>query len=228
MNKSPEEIFNEKISLIYEFDKRSPVFVRVANTEIENNNVDKAIEILNTGLKSYFDYPTAYILLGKAYTLLGNYSLALKHYKKGSELIYAPQTLSYYVSEIDSIKQQRSFLDMSKRGQFYNEEENINQVDLFDDEEKIKSGIDDRLEELAVKISSVRMEASAPSKNVEEKFEKVEEHHVIISETLARIYEAQGEYKEAITVYSKLLKKHPDKVEDFTKRINEIKQKLED
>jgi hypothetical protein len=43
--------FNKKVNLIYEYNRNTPLFVKVAHTELEKNNIDEAIEILNTGLK---------------------------------------------------------------------------------------------------------------------------------------------------------------------------------
>jgi tetratricopeptide (TPR) repeat protein len=74
--------FNKKVSLIYEYNKNSPLFVRVANSELEKNNIDEAIEILDTGLRIFKEHPTANLLLGKAYALNGRYSDALGLFQK--------------------------------------------------------------------------------------------------------------------------------------------------
>ena len=48
----------------------------------------------------------------------------------------------------------------------------------------------------------------------------------IVSETLAKIYTTQGEFKEAISVYKKLKIKNPDKENYFDSKIAELKAKL--
>ena len=104
MTKSPAEIFNEKVSLIFEYDKSSPLFVRQANTEINNNNLDRAIEILTDGIKLYPDYPTAYILYFKALSLAGEYDKALSQIKIAGDLLHSRRTLEYYLKENENMK----------------------------------------------------------------------------------------------------------------------------
>ena len=118
MPKSSSEIFNEKVSLIYEYDKSSPLFVRMANIEIENNNLERATEILNGGIKQYPYYAAARLTLGRVLTLLGNYSQALKEFKTGCDLAHSKKTYEYYLKEIENIKRQRSLFESSSRSAF--------------------------------------------------------------------------------------------------------------
>jgi len=55
---------------------------------------------------------------------------------------------------------------------------------------------------------------------------EIPESSLIVSETLAKIYLAQGEIKEAIIIYEKLSKKEPSRLEYFSQRISELKSKL--
>ncbi len=236
MDKSTFEKFDEKVNLIYEYDKKSPLFIRVANTEINNNNVEKAIAILNQGIDNFPQYAAAYLLLGRAYMLLGNYSLALKNIKTGSDLIHSKQTYDYYLNEIEEIKKQRSFFEISKRaGLFTSEEKDVHedQSDLFNEKpaEELKSAedspIDERLEELAKEISSAKISEQMGETFVDDKpLKKISESHIIISDTLAKIYTAQGEYKEAIEIYGQLRQKNPEKLEYYNQKIEELKAKL--
>lgn len=235
MDKSSFEKFDEKVNLIYEYDKKSPLFIRVANTEINNNNVEKAIGIINQGLDDYPQYAAAYLLLGKAYMLLGNYSSALKNIKTGSDMIHSKQTYDFYLNEIEEIKKQRSFFGISKRTGFLSsedKEENENQTDFFMKETAVKENskaapIDERLDELAKEISSAKISENVGETYIEDKpFKKVTESHIIISDTLAKIYTAQGEYKEAIEIYSQLKQKNPEKLEYYNQKIEELKAKL--
>ncbi len=134
MSKNNKDIFNNKVSLIYEYDKKSPLFARMANTEIENNNVDRAIEILNYGLKIYPQYAVAYFILGRALTLIGEYGKALRSIKTGADLVQSPKTYEYYLREIESIKKQRSLFATTRRSAFLSDNfsEFENQPELFD------------------------------------------------------------------------------------------------
>ncbi len=268
MAKTSFEIFNDKVGLIYEYDKSSPLFVRKANTEITKNNVDEAIDILLHGLNKYPRYPTAYFVLGKAYTAKGQFKDAEEAYRKGAELIYFEPTYEFYKKEIDEIKAERSVFD-SERGSAFltnekhkvekeqstvfkkeiidEEKKDVEEIKLdvdevksdqtenvesniidFDDEiediPNIGKNLEERLDELANDLEAARMPEIDKSviNNVSTK-EFVEDDPMIVSETLAKIYEAQNEYTEAIKVYEKLILKHPDKKEEYTRRIMVLK-----
>lgn len=237
MDKTPTEIFNDKVSLICEYDKSSPLFVRQANTEIENNNVDRAIELLKSGIKLYPEYSTAYIILGRVYTLIGDYGRALQQIKIGSELIHSKRTYDYYLKEIENIKKQRSLFSESRGSAFIPEvkfPDDELQPGLFENEQsenksdKKTDNLDERLDQLAQEISSARItESSGEIKIPEIPTDDMSKISSIVSETLAKIYVAQGEYLEAINVYKKLIGKIPAKEEDFRRIIKELKSKLD-
>ena len=237
MNKSISEIFNNKVSLIYEYDKHSPLFVRMANTEIECNNVDKAIEILNNGIKSFPQYAAAYLLLGKAYMLMGNYGQALKNIKLGSDLIHSSKTYNYYLKELENLKKQRSLFEGSTRNIFMLDSElfvSTHEPNLFEGErakhenENDIQPVDDRLDQIAHEISHAKIpETSQPDLINEDPVEGFASSNLIVSETLAKIYIAQGELREAINVFRKLINKNPDKKEYYLTQISKLEADLE-
>ncbi|MHB1688014.1 MAG: tetratricopeptide repeat protein [Ignavibacteriaceae bacterium] len=235
MAKSSAEIFSEKVSLIFEYNKKSPLFVKMANTEIENNNVDKAIEVLQSGIKIYPQFSVAHLLLGKALSLIGNYTQALKSIKTGSDLIHSKKTYDYYLKEIENIRKQRSLFESNTKSAFLIDEDEKpkNQPDLFSEKEQAKThktktiSVDDRLDQLAREISSAKFpEASDNPSILETKAEDFSGANMIVSETLAKIFTAQGELKEAIEVYKKLIKKNPQKIEAYLKKIDELNKEL--
>lgn len=236
MTKSSTEIFNDKVSLIFEYDKSSPLFVRHANTEIDNNNVNRAIEILTGGIKRYPEYPTAYILYSKALMLIGEYGKALQQVKTACELLHSKKTYEYYLREIENIKKQRSLFASSRGSLFIPEpgfSEKEEQPDLFEqdfesEQSEEPSDIDERLGELAQEISTARI-IEPPDENISSEFGAggFAEGTTIVSETLAKIYVAQGEYKEAINVYEKLIYKTPAKREEYIQKIKELKSLLD-
>ncbi len=234
LTKSSSEIFNNKVSLIYEYDKHSPLFVKTANTEMEHNNIEKAINILNSGIKEYPQYSTAYLVLGKAYALFGNYDLALKNIRKGSDLIHSKKTYDFYVKELENIKKQRSLFENNNRNIFITdngETESNEEPDMFLEENKEAEiehlSVDDRLDEIAKEISSAKIPKADSNTTPDDNFlTNISSKSMIVSETLAKIYVAQGELKEAIEVYNKLIDKEPGKKEYFLQQINELKSKL--
>ncbi len=236
MTKSTKEIFNDKVSLIYEYNKRSPLFVRAANTEIENNNIEKAINILQNGLKLFPNYPAAYILLGKAFTLLGQYGSALKNFKIGSEHLNSKKTFDFYIKELENIKRQRSLFDNNTKNAFLFEEDEELQEEIpvaneYKTLPKTPGGletIEQRLGEIAKKIAEAKIPDVIENTDVQEQRPaKFAESNLIVSETLAKIYVNQGEYFEAMEVYKKLIKKNPQKSDYYSQKINEIKSEFE-
>ena len=235
MAKSPSEIFNEKVNLIYEYNKKSPLFVHAANTEIENNNLEKAIEILQTGIQNFPKYSAAYFLLAKSFALVGNYSQAMNEIKTGYDLTHSQKSYDYYFKEIENIRKQRSFFESNSRNSFFNNksETEVIQENLFEDQDQNDSlvseneSIDNRLEQIAKEISTARIKQPlSPIEQEEPEIDNFQEEFMIVSETLAKIYVAQGELKEAIDVYKKLIKKNPLKSDSYLKRIDELNKEL--
>ena len=229
--------FDKKVNLIYEYNKKTPLFVRVANNLLEKNNVDEAIEILNSGLKIHKEHPTANLLLGKAYALMGNYSEAVDLFQKASKLLRSDDTYDYYLNELETIRKQRSLFETTKGSIFYktsdDAEGSIIDNEIFDQETDTTSGedlaasIDERLEQLAEEISKAKLSPTYNDNTSGTEFlENISGDNLIISETLAKIYYAQNEYEEAIKVYKKLINKDASKYEYYIEKINEIRAKL--
>ncbi len=208
LSKTSSEIFNDKVNLIYEYNKRSPLFVRVANSEIEKNNTARAAEILKEGLTVYPDYPTAHILLGKTLMLLGQYKEALDSFRKGSELVSSHKVYDYYMQEVEALKKQRSLFESSHKPAFLEGDElqKGNKISL----EQELSSFDSMSDKKAESTSSRPVSGDS-----------------IVSETLANIYITQGEFREALSIFERLLTKNPQKKEYYLKKIEELKSELE-
>jgi len=208
LNKTSAETFNDKVNLIYEYNKRSPLFVRVANSEIEKNNSARAAEILHDGLSIYPHYPTAHILLGKALMLLGKYKEALDSFRKGSELVNSHRVYEYYVQEVETLKKQRVLFEPSPKPGFLEEKDGQKSSTISLQEEL--SSFDS--------MSVIKTEPTSAKPAAGES---------IVSETLANIYITQGEFKEALKIYERLLIKNPQKRDYYLKKIEELKAELE-
>lgn len=223
MNKNSAQVFNDKVSLVYEYNKRTPLFARMASIELEKNNTENAIAILNEGIANYPDYPVAYFLLGKAYTIKSNYSNALKFIKKGSELIRSPKTYDYYLREIEAIKKESIYF--SKERTF--EAELKNEITSSSKEKPIKE-LQETLTRLTSEIEDANKRISEEKKKLQETTSySFTESNLIVSETLAKIYVNQREYAEAINIYQKLKLKNPEKTEYFNAKIDDLRIRLE-
>jgi predicted Zn-dependent protease len=229
MSTNQYDAFNQKVSLIYEYNNKSPLFARVADIEIEKNNIDDAIRILTEGLAHHPDFSVAYFLLGKAHTIKGNYGQALKFVKKGSELIHSPKTFDYYLREIDAIKKQRQLFNVSRWA------DNANQklsnpdstAENLTEEKKKSESIEETLNKLTAEIDGASNKIKEAKKQItENRLKDYSKNDLIVSETLAKIYVTQGEFKEAISVYKKLKVKNPDKEAYFDSKISELNARL--
>ncbi|MGD8306466.1 MAG: tetratricopeptide repeat protein [Ignavibacteria bacterium] len=236
MRGSTENTFSKKVKLIYEYNKNSPLFVKAASSEISENNIDNALEILLPGLKTYPDHPVAHLLLGKAYALMGKYNEAQEYFKKGSDLISSKETYDHYLNELNLIRKQRSLFEVSKGNSFFNSSRNNKNLksdpNLFNEakkngEEKFNSAtIDERLSQLAEEISKAKISSTYNGSLTDSDFEGIlAEDNLLVSETLAEIYLSQNEYDEAINVYKKLIVKKPGAAARYEERIDEIKSK---
>ena len=229
MSSNSFDAFNQKVSLIYEYNNKSPLFARVAENEIEKNNIDSAIKILTEGLINHPDFSVAYFLLGKAHTIQGNYGQALKSIKKGSELVHSPKTFDYYLREIDAIKKQRQLFNVSRWANVANENpiQQTQSQSNETDQEKISESIEETLNKLTAEIEGTSKVIKEAKKKIEDnRIKEYSNNDFIVSETLAKIYITQGEVKEAISVYKKLKVKNPEKEIYFDSKIAELKSKL--
>jgi len=218
---STVEILNKKISLVYKFNKQSPLFARAAELELEKNNIDEAINILTEGLFIYPDYATAYFLLGKAYSIKGNYFQALNSIKKGSELFPSQKTFEYYFKEINIIKKQRSLFNISRWSDTANKNFSIfTSSNAKINSETEKDSIAETLDKLTDDIPFTEAESQIES---DKHADLNSENFILVSETLAKIYIEQGQLKEAVLMYEKLKQKNPDKEQYFERKIEELK-----
>lgn len=209
----------------------------MANAELDNNNVDNAVKILQSGLRIFPDYPVAYLLLGKTYALMGGYEKAVECFRRGSDILGTKQTFTHYLTEIDAIRKRRSLFKSTTGAALPRTiKAPVNPAEetgLFQQEKKTKSvqeltsSIDEKLEHLAKEISKAKISVpNQPPAKEKDFLEQLTNDSMLISETLAKIYLAQNEYNEAIKVYEKLIKKDSLKSEYYSGKIIEIRAKI--
>jgi len=214
MNNTSKDISIDNIKLIYEFNKVSPLFSRVARNEIEQGNFLSAIEILENGLKVHPDYPTAYLIYAIAKAYEGDEHRAKEAIEKAAKLLSSKDVLEFYNRKVDEIITERNSLVNARRPAF-NE-----QKDSHPEENKFFN-IEDRLDILAEELSKAKIKAVA---NDNQKETKIPEYtgKKIASETLAGIYFSQKNYEEAISVYKELIAQHPEKEDYYIQKIVDI------
>lgn len=198
----------DKFALLYEFDQKSPLLVYKAAQEIEERNISNAIELLNTSIEKYPYYATAYFLLATALAYNNEYDKISEMISKGSNILDDDETALYYTNLVEKIKRENAGIDNSF-------EETISDVldESFHVDDSEFYNFDD-LNLVDEKIEDTKQIPTATKSKITE--------GTIVTETLAEIYNSQGNYTEALDIYERLLKLQPDKSVKFNKKILEI------
>lgn len=227
MSKTAQESFTEKAHLIFEYDPQSPLFVRTAKKEIEDQNLDAALQILNIGLLRYPNHPVAIILIGEILALQGKYSEALQYYRNASELIDDPGTFQFYQNKLLEIKKLHSPFAMRKQTSFI-EAPPAPKKEIFTKEAEQTFTFEDTLPDLAEQLSHSKLNLSPTIEQPAQAQtnESAGEPYPILSETLARIHASQGNFEAAINIYQALLNRNPEKRDIFLKAIADLQKKM--
>lgn len=190
------------------------IFTRLAKLEIQNNNLDRALEILEKGSHEFPNYPTPYFLCGETLLALNRIEEARKVFQKGAELLGFPDTADHYLKLIPNIEISAV-------------QDQIEELEV----EEHENGKDDLLE-LADKLKSAKMEVphtkyEPPTPPVTSSPEEKQNFssRSLVSETLARIYFSQENYKEAKEIYQTLIEIQPEREDYYKRKLAEIDSK---
>lgn len=229
-------------NLTYGSDSGTLAFIKLAESEIKSGNYEKAMELLQYGIKRYPNYPSSYFLYGKTLLTLGKIKGAEEAFQTGIDLIGFKDTTEYYMSLIPEIKEETP---PEITEEIVHEEEikpQVNEVIESDSVEEIrdeetaepaapqpeKQEVD--IEDLANKLSKAKMDM--PRDHDAPVHPKKESEHEpsysprgLVSETLARIYVSQENYKEAIEIYETLIEIQPEREDYYREKLNEIEMK---
>ena len=224
--------FNEKVSLIYEYNKNSPLLFRVANIELEKNNPEGCIKIVQNGSKTYPENPLAYILLGRAYGRIGEFEKAKENISYAGDLLNSPKTVEFYFIELDRLRKNFSSFESSRGEVFLNliDEKEQQIFEKFSNQKNItgqSEAIEENLDKIAKEISSAKFSQSieqAPKEQIV--VSKIPDEQLIVSETMAKILISQNQFAEAKKIYLKLKETSPGKELYYLEKIREIEQNL--
>ena len=213
-----KDINAEKIKLIYEFNNESPLFARVAYSELKKGNYLEAAKILDDGIHRHANYPTAFLILSLAKAYEGKDEEARIVAKIGADLIDSPETYEFYLNKISDIIAERDLLSDALHPAFHEEAADDQVIPLVEKEEELE----DKLDLLAQQLSKAKI---IPRDDIETTPEKIPKFvgKRIVSETLADIYFSQRNFEEAIKMYEELLSQKPEKAEVYLQKIGEMK-----
>jgi tetratricopeptide (TPR) repeat protein len=214
-----------KIKVLYDRDNNSPLFLKIADFYLTENNFQKALLILEEGLKYFPEHPLAFILIGKANSMLGNFDAADSYFKQASDLLDSDRTYSYYKNQFKLNDKPVSPFDSSRGSIFIST--SVEKEDYTKTNEKSvdnSQSVDDRLDQLAREVMNARIEKKdddlIPELNQNS---HSPDKSKLASETLANIYLSQGEKSEAIKIFELLIDRNPEKKEYYLAKIAEIK-----
>lgn len=238
-------------NLMYGSSNDTSAFIKLAESEIKNGNYERAIELLRYGIKRYPNYPSPYFLYGKVLLTLGKIKEAEDAFQTGFDLIGFDETEEYYknlIPEIEeeipteeNLKEEEEFIprveedikivdsELEEVVHTANEHEPIDENTEEISNAPVKDEVD--LDELADKLSNAKMdtprdhEAPATPKKESQQEPTYSPGRGLVSETLARIYVSQGNYKEAIEIYETLIEIQPEREDYYEKKLDEIKMK---
>jgi tetratricopeptide (TPR) repeat protein len=195
----------DKFALVYEFNNDSPLIVYKASKELEDNNIAKAIEMLNKAIEDYPYYPTPYFLLATALAYNHEFEEAQIMLSKAHNILDNEQTYKYYNNLIEKIKRESDGINS-------NFDDTVNKVldETFLDSDELES------------IDLLSIDNPTDDNTILTKINTHLPDGTIVTETLAEIYSSQGNYNEAKEIYEKLKYIYPDKAEKFEKKILEL------
>jgi predicted Zn-dependent protease len=217
-----DEKLTARAKLIYERDNNSPLFLKVADFYLRNNDPKTAISILENGFKIYPNHPLAFILMANAQHLLDNKALSESYLQKASELLNSTRTFEHYKREFKLPDKRTSPFDSSRGNIFFNSSDDF----LLDEEvsdDQLKS-VDDNLSQIAEKLINTKFDQSSnisPSETNQNEY--TPDKSKLATETFANIFISQGQKSEAIKIYELLIHRNPEKKEYYSEKIRQLK-----
>ena len=210
-----------RIKLLYERNNSSPLFLKVADFYISENEADKARLVLEQGLKLFPQNPLAFILLGKLNYIQGNIDESDSFFKRASDLLDSDRTYYYYKKKLKLPDKPDSPFNFSRGNIFINSIASEKIEPEIDDKSE---SIDNRLAQLAEAMMNAKIERNDNFSVPETYNESYSSDKIkLASETLANIFLSQGEKNEAINIFKILIDRNPGKKDYYLKRIFEIK-----
>ena len=205
-------------------------FTRFAENEINNGNVEKAIDILQNGIHKFSNYPSSYLLYGEALLTIGKVHEAKNAFQTGIDLIGFQDTSDYYLNLIPDTDENIPPENIEVPP--VNEDNSLENVDALAEIENKPAENENELVELADQLSNAKMDIphtqSAPpeiKKDVEND-SSFSPGRSLVSETLARIYFSQENYSEAKEIYETLIQIQPEREDYYQRKLEEIEMKI--
>lgn len=205
----------------------SPRFARGAAQLLKEGKTAEAAAMCENGVKAYPRYATGHLVLGRCYETLGRSVEAMLSYRRVLNAVPDNAVAQHLVQEAERREQEafRSFAEERERK--LRQRRNTLSFEKYTAEES--AGRESTVEFLLKRLQEAKRITPQPSADrnvVEESTPAKTGASKIVTATLAEIYANQGEYKEAIEAYNKLLEQRPLEAERYQQRIAELENLL--
>lgn len=206
---------------------KSPVFARLAFYYLKEGRTQQALQLSLEGLDVFPNYATGHLVLGQCYEALGRNIEAMLEYRKVLRAVPDNPTAQALMKGVEQREQETFRAFAEERARKLRERRDSLTFEQFvsvHSSEK-ESTVDFLLKQLQ---EAKKAAGSSQSVNEGESKEKdaqtSERTSKIVTATLAEIYANQGEYREAIDAYKKLLKERPVEAGRYEKRIAQLEE----
>jgi tetratricopeptide (TPR) repeat protein len=196
-------------------------FARRASERIEAGDTAEAARLCTEGIAEYPWYATGVFILGKCYETLGRTAEAILEYRRAVALMPDAAVVREALSRVE------------RRDQGAFEAFAVQQANLLNRvpgsvgfEEYIagEAGAAEGSADFLRKQAEAARHDEARAAAEKEKGTSPVPSSRIVTVTLAEIYAAQGEYREAMEAYRLLMERRPEEAEGFQKRIRELER----
>jgi tetratricopeptide (TPR) repeat protein len=206
---------------------KSPSFARLASYYLKEGKTQEAIDICLEGLKTFPQYATAHLVLGRCYETLGRNIEAMLEYRRALKAVPDNATVKGLLETVERREQEAFQAFAEERAKTLEDKK-----DSLTFEEYIASDSSEKestADFLLKRLQDVKQQLASPTPRdsnfaQEPRPAGSSSTTTIVTATLAEIYANQGEYKEAIEAYRKLLDQRPVEAERYEKRIAQLEE----
>jgi len=206
-------------------NRNSPSFARLASYYLQEGNIPQAVDLCVEGLKLYPNYATGHLVLGKCYEAMGRNIEAMLAYRRVAKALPDNPTVQALLKNVESREQDAFKAFAEERARKMKERKDTLTVEQYTSEDPAEK--ESTVDFLLKRLQDVKRD---PPKLVpgdrshEEQLPPSPSGAKIVTATLAEIYANQGEYREAIEAYKRLLSQRPVDSERYAKRIAQLEE----
>jgi tetratricopeptide (TPR) repeat protein len=204
---------------------KSPEFAHHAKKQLENGEVQKALEICLEGTAEFPWYGTGALILGQCYDALGRTVEAMLAYRRALKAVPDNPLVQSLLKSAEEREQQafEAYAESQARLLKAKKESTTFESYVSEGSEQREGSVEYLVKQLqgAKRIVPAGSEGHA----AEEQAPASEAPTTrIVTATLAEIYANQGQYREAIKAYRTLCEQRPEEAHRYEKRLADLEE----